>query len=328
MKPKSIGYIKLDGALVADGILDARKSAMALIGADHLLKSILIRKVPELKDINFDLPVFIEEGSIVINFPENIEKLIIGGAIALPIGKLAYNWANEYLKTAGKKMAEHDFKDAGLSTIIQGALGLAQDVVKLAKHTGKLGTKQFPESKPDLEKQLVAVPGISGNVEYFHRSVLDEYSKFNALSFRRLGELVQVDRELVIGIIDGERNLEERITQKEKYLFVPKEEQLDNILFPNFVHDLPVTLDGETTRGTLTTNSVGFLYDGHILTCHPREGSIIRFRDSLFTKCTIMGVIDRHYDSPHTIAKKPQIIFDSLDPIEPPNSAPSLFPAT
>lgn len=318
----SLGYIKLDGKSVENGVLDARKTAYALTGAELLLKAILVRKVPELENLEFELPVYIEEGSLVINIPDNFASLVYGGAV-LSLGGLAVIWAKEYLKEAGKLMAQHDWKDAGLGTVMQGVLGLAQDAVRLTKHVGKLGIKEFPSVEINIKSKMIGVKNEKGEVQFFHKSALEEFHRFGPNSFKRLGRLVQVERELVIGIVDGNNNVEERISEREKYLFVPPDESLESPLFPEMVHDAPVSLEGYATRGTLTTNSIGFKYNSHILTCRPREGSIVRFRNALFTKCQIRGSVDRHYESAAYLSKKPQIIFDTLNPIEP--EIPGLF---
>ncbi|MFN8010302.1 MAG: hypothetical protein U0P81_02745 [Holophagaceae bacterium] len=328
MEKQSIGYVKLEGKLVENGILDARKTAEALLGVDDLLRSTIIRKVPEFENIEFDLPVYVEGGSIIIQIPENIGELITLGVIKFGLGSLAYVWAKSYLTEAGKLMAKNDFKEEGLTTVIRGVISLIQDVIKLGKHTKTLGTKEFPDAKIQLPSNMVGIPSPEGEIEFFHRSVLDEFSKFSVKQFTKLGELVQVERELIIGLKDDSRQIEERITQKEKYIFIPEPEESNSVIFPELTHELPVSLEGESTRGTLTTNSIGFRYNGHILNCHPREGNIIKFKNALFTRCLLQGTIDRTDEFGGTQAKKPKIILDSLTPLIEPMPTESNLPFT
>jgi hypothetical protein len=83
---------------------------------------------------------------------------------------------------------------------------------------------------------------------------------------------------------------------------------------------MEVSLDGLVTRGNGMSNSIGFLYQGHILTCTPQEGNIIKHKNRLFLPAKIIGTISRY----NTKTKKdddprPKIIFNNLLPITPPN---------
>lgn len=64
------------------------------------------------------------------------------------------------------------------------------------------------------------------------------------------------------------------------------------------------------------TNTMGFWYKGHILTCIPISGSIVQFKSSLFLKCRIQGSISRRDDKGRIGTKKPKIIFTNITPLE------------
>ena len=72
---KYIGYLKYSkGKSIEDGLLDARKSAEALLGFDEILRYFVTKKNPEFKNINFEIPVRIRKGSWEALIPEIIEK--------------------------------------------------------------------------------------------------------------------------------------------------------------------------------------------------------------------------------------------------------------
>ena len=43
---KNIVFIKYEGELVEDGLMDARKQAQALIGLDEALKYFIVKQIP------------------------------------------------------------------------------------------------------------------------------------------------------------------------------------------------------------------------------------------------------------------------------------------
>ncbi len=85
---------------------------------------------------------------------------------------------------------------------------------------------------------------------------------------------------------------------------------IDETLFPELIHDLFVELEGHITRGNENSNTIGFMYEGHILTCYPSSGNIKDFKSTLFTNCTLRGYVDRlHKKTGEFIEKRPRIKF-------------------
>jgi len=97
------------------------------------------------------------------------------------------------------------------------------------------------------------------------------------------------------------------------------------ILFPEFQHGQRISLEGVVTRGNEMTNTIGFQYSGHILTCRPRRGSIVRFKRHLFLRCLIIGKISRLDEHGGTTNPRPQIVFDDLQIKEDDGGQPSLL---
>jgi len=81
-------------------------------------------------------------------------------------------------------------------------------------------------------------------------------------------------------------------------------------------HGDKISLEGDITRGNENSNSLGFRYDAHILTCYPISRSIVKFKHTLFLKCNISGVIDRRDKFGNITEKRPKIIFANILPIQ------------
>jgi hypothetical protein len=115
--------IRYCGQLVEDGLLDARKSAQALYGFDEAVRFFAICQSSEFKDIDFDLPVRIRQGSWEALIPDAIFwlKATVGTAVGAA--------ATAYSIKAAQKMAEHDFDNIGLKTVLKKSLEAIQWVI-------------------------------------------------------------------------------------------------------------------------------------------------------------------------------------------------------
>ena len=65
-----LGYIKYDGMLVENGLMDGRKQAQAIIGLDEALRYFISKQVPELRNLDFEIPFRIQKGSWEALIPE------------------------------------------------------------------------------------------------------------------------------------------------------------------------------------------------------------------------------------------------------------------
>ena len=130
-------------------------------------------------------------------------------------------------------------------------------------------------------------------------------------------ELVDDERFLTIGVYQDNVLTEEIVTTKFRRIFTQDDDdEGEDTLFPELKHAQSVQLEGEVTRGNERANSIGFGYQGHIITCLPKEGSIVRFKATLFLKCRIHGVISRSDDKGGFEAKRPKIIFTNIELLE------------
>jgi len=311
MNKDDIGYLKYSGDLVKDGIFDAKKSAQALIGLDEALRFFIVKQDPELEEIDFEIPVKIQSGSW--------EAIVTGACISGGI------IATAYFTTAAQKMAENDFKNMGLKTIFKKSFKAIQWVIKIGKHLGSMSQKQIERIKFDKQdSKIIGIPNIKGEYLDVPKEYLDWFIDCPSKLLSNMANLIEVERKLGIGVNEEEGVSEVIISESEKYVFASKDE-LEEILLPELIHGQYIELEGEITKGNEKTNSIGLEYKGLILTCRPMEGkSVIIYKDALFRKCKVKGIVDRRgkYDLP--FMKKPQIIFNKIIPINI-ESEPTLF---
>jgi len=95
---------------------------------------------------------------------------------------------------------------------------------------------------------------------------LELFANCPEILFSKLVKIIETERELVIGYKENENTTELRVTSTNKYIFV-KDKDTDEVLFPDLKHNQYVELAGHITQGNEKSNTMGFLYGGHILTC-------------------------------------------------------------
>ena len=118
---EEIGFLKYQGKLVSDGIIEAKVAARALNGFDGALRFFINQEEPKLADIELPIPVQMRKGSWEIHIPSSVEQWILSGAgIAV----------TAYFTKAASKLAEKDFKDVGLKDVFKKALKGIQWLVR------------------------------------------------------------------------------------------------------------------------------------------------------------------------------------------------------
>ena len=295
-----LGYVRYCGKSVETGLLDARKSAQALLGFDEAVRFFVGCQSPTLQKANIDLPVRIRQGSWEALIPDTIfwVKTFIGAS------------ATAYGIRAAQKMAENDFDEIGIKTMLSKSLEAIQWVIKIGKHIGTITKKQLEPVKFRNNNEEIGIFNINDEVLWVPKYYLELYSKCPKSILQKLVELVEEERVLTVGMFKDNSEIKEKISPKYKNIFVPIDEE--DMLFPELEHGMDVVLEGEVTRGNETTNSIGFRYNEHILTAYPKRGSIVRYKPSLFTKAKIIGTINRIDESGKVAAKKPKIFFDDI----------------
>ena len=300
-----LGYLKYYGNKVDDGLLDAKKAADALLGFDEVLRYFIYQEDSSLQSIDFELPVKIEKGSWFAYIPDTIQDWVVaGGAIA----------ATTYLTTAAKKMAENDFKTVGFSTIIKKAFESICWVVKLSAHINTTNKESFKGIKYKNNNTEIGITNENGQVLYVPYYILETYKKCPDELFSRLARVIDEGRELEIGRVDAD--IKANISYSQRNIFYVEHEDTEQITLPELIHGEKVELLGHTIRGNEKTNTIGFLYEGHVLTCKPKKGSIVSQKFKLFDNCKIIGVVERLDKQGNYKEKKPRIIFTKLLKVE------------
>jgi hypothetical protein len=300
---KYLGYIKYQGKLVEDGLLDARKAANALNGLDESLRYFLCQENPLFNELEFEIPVKIQKGSWEALIPENIDGLLIRGVLAWSAGK--------YIGSALNEMAKNDFKNIGFKDIFKSAFKSITWIIKIGTHLGSMRKNKFENPIFRENNELIGIPNEIGEVLFIPKKYFDLYIKCPEFLFSKIVKQVEEDRVLEIGIVD-DNDFKVTISNSMKEIFVREDDDDDNVLFPELVHDSFVELEGYVTRGNENTNTIGFQYLGHILTCKPIKGRVKDYKTELFSNCIIKGYIDRTDKFGNYIEKKPRINFTKL----------------
>ena len=303
-----IGFLKYEGKLVEDGILDAKSAAKALFGFDHALRYFITQEQPELAMVEFPIPVQIKRGSWLAAIPSSAEGWLIA---ALGIAGTAY------LTKAASKMADRDFAEVGLKDVFKKALTSVQWMIKIGKHLGTLAHKGITGLRWADNNEKVGIPNGNGDFLFVPRR---EFERFLECPFSIISEMagrIEIERQLSIGVNRDGKIEEVIITRVERAIFFAEEDEAANILFPDMADGKQVELVGIVTKGNERTNSIGFLFEEHVITCYPKQGSIVRFKPHLFLKCRIIGVVTReNNETGEKTDPRPKIIFDDLVIIE------------
>ena len=182
------------------------------------------------------------------------------------------------------------------------------NVIKLSKHLGTLGKKKFDNVTFGENNELVKITNDNGEELWIQVEVLELYTNCPQSIFSKLTRIVEEKRELIVGVYEENTVFEETITNKHKCIFSKPDED-DEIVLPELRHGEYVEIQGRITRGNEKSNTIGFLYDGHILTCHPQKGNIKQHKSKLFSNCLIKGFVDRLDKDGNIKEKRPRINF-------------------
>lgn len=308
MNDGHIGFVKYEGQLVADGLMDARRQAKALLAIDLALRHFIEKKAPELGRLDFEIPIRIRKGSWEALIPETVGGWVQGG-----LGVVA----TAYFTKASQKMAEKDFADFGILDVFKSAINAIKWFARIGKHMGDVKIRVFNKAKISTDQKVIGLINEAGNILYVPKEILDLYVQASPKILSELAEGIVHGRDLTIGTIQNGVIDQEKIDVGDKQLFYEKAELVEeDIIFPELVHGDSVILEGEVTRENKTSNSMGFKYRDHILTAYPQAGSIVRYKPDLFLRCKLIGIVDRTDEKGRIAAKRPRLFFSELYPLE------------
>ena len=311
-----LGCIEYSGKQVASGMMDAKTSANALLGLDRAIRYFVVKQCPELEGVHFQIPVRIGKGSWQALIPETIGSWVIAG---FGVATAAY------VTSAAKKMAEKYFKDVGLIDLFKKAVKGMQWLARIGKHIGNVRQKTFHKVVWRKDNTEIGLLDAHGEYLYVPKEFLEWYAGCPTYLLSQMASVIEDERKLRIIVYENNEIDAVDIAVKDRAIFCTADEKDTDVLFPELAHGQQVEIDGIVTRGNENSNSIGFKYDDHILTCYPREGSIVRYKHALFLRSRISGKISREDDRGGTSEKRPKIIFDNLVPLEPDQGTLQLF---
>lgn len=319
---KYIGYLKYTGKSVEDGFLDTRKSAEALLGFDEILRYFISKENPDFGNIDYEIPVRIKKGTWGIWIPIGIGTLFV----------------TQYLNSVAKKAGSDGFFETGpakdIVKVFQGSIRATQWIVKIGSHIGTLARKRFEDAKikQTVFGTVIEIPNSNGKILSVPKKYFDIYTKCPDKLFSKNAGIIEQERVLEFGVFENGVEEKVMITEKEKSIFYTKGDEED-ILFPELAHGQNVELEGSITRGNEKTNTIGFEYKEHILTCKPKNGNIATFKNKIisqlenhfFPPVKIVGVIDRTDENHLFKNPRPQVIFDNIISLEISENKQSFF---
>ncbi len=318
---KYIWYFKYHWSLVEDWIMDARKSAEALLWIDQLMRYFMIREYPTLQQYELEIPVRIKKWSWEALIPDTIQWWIAltwwGAFFTWYVGSIAVKaWSDGLLETWPVK---------DLMKIAKWSILIIQWIIKIASHLGRMGIKKFEnaELRKIWDEDYVVILNDLWERLKVPRKYLEEYSKCPEKILSKNAYIIEENREFTVGFFQetGDK-LEVSINSGDRDIFYYESE--DDILFPELEHWKYVELEGEITRWNEKTNTIGLQYQKHILTCKPMSWNIATFKEQIisredghfFPPVVIKWIVDRTDKKWWFKEKKPMIIFSEISVIE------------
>ena len=192
---KYIGYIKYEGGLVEEGLMDAKRQAKALLCFDSSLRYLIGKQAPDFRGLDFEIPVRIRKGSWEALIPETVAGWVQAG---LGLVTAAY-----FTKMA-QKMAEKDFADFGVTDLFKNAISALMWFAKIGKHMGDLKIRTFDNTRFADNNSLIGIRNARGEYLYVPKYMLELYSSCSPKLLEQMAQNIEEGRELKIGsIIDG-----------------------------------------------------------------------------------------------------------------------------
>lgn len=301
-----IGYFKYEGKSVSDGLLDARKSGEALIGFDEALRHFL--REEGVEGAEFEIPVRIRKGSW---------EALIPTAVFVSVSLIG----TAYLSQAAQTIAANDFKGKSSADLVKGALKRVQSTITLAKHLGGIASRDIKGVTWLDKNRIVSIPNKEGRKLDVTSEELKSYLSCPPQLLSKMTSIVERERVLKVGRIENGTAHEVEITEFERDIFYNEPELIQEIL-PELKDGQIVTISGMITRGNRKTNGIGIEYKDHILNCRPESGTVVQYKQYLFTRCELRGVVDRQTNG---MDKKPQIIILQINSLEQESNQESMF---
>ena len=304
-----LGYIKLSGD-VHDGIVDIEAAQSVLEALETSIKREIYKESPDLYNAKLHVPVRIRDGSWEALIPDTIgEWIIAGGGIAV----------TAYLSNAAKHVADNDFKDISSADIVNAAkagLKKLKSKIELSKHIGSAFKKKGHYPKFKDNNRTLEIKGADGTVKDVSVEEFENYINYPDEVIEELARSAKTTVQVEVGIVNSDGSIsDETITQNDRLVFLRKETEEKNmeVVLPELRHGEIITILGNVTKGNSETNTLGFKYNGHILTCLPSKGRASDYKPQMFKICYMTGKVQRVVQDSIRISNRPKIIFTELE---------------
>jgi len=308
-----LGYLKYDGDAVEEGLMDACLSAKALLGFDEVFRHFIRQENPSWQDEDLNMPVRIEKGCWEIMIPAGVAV-----------------FAGYYLKATAEKAGRDGLFETGivkdLNRILNSALCSLKWIVKISKHVGAVGDEGKIGNAKIQDVDNIVVYDDNEAPLVVPEKYLELYCNCPSALFGKCTGIIEEGRELEIGSFENNEVVDPvRIFPEERSIFYREKEEEQEVVFPELEHGMPIEVDGEITRVTESTNTLGFRYQGHVLFCKPSDNKpiasfkqkiISRQDDHIFPKVRLVGVVDREDVYGNFKAHKPGIVFSDIQRLE------------
>lgn len=302
---ENIGSIRYSGADVTYGVIDAGSAGSALLGLDEAVRYFNGQQAPELAGIRYDVPVRTQAGSW--------EAVVLAS-----LGVGAGTFALSYLKKAGEKMAEKDFKEFGLGDVLKKSMAAIQTLARLVKHSRRARGWNQVQAVVGPDQTSVAITNDRGETLLVPLEFYRWYLNLPPRLLARMTSVVSEGRILTISVPSENPQEDVVIEPNDKALFEDTEDDdlEEEVLFPELIHGQTFILEGRLIRGNEASNSVGLEYQGHVLNCIPDHGSVRQYKMALFLQCIVEGRVNRHSKNRFVAERRPTLILSKVQPLE------------
>lgn len=305
---ESLISLKYAGQKTADGAMDARLSAEALLGFDRILRHAIGSRDGRLKNADFELPVHVRQGSW---------EMVVGGSLVVGLMALAKKWANDGLLESGPA------KD--IQKLVRGAGIAIAWFIRIKNHAGqrKGDNVTFGNSGSVEEVEVINKNGQSLLVP---RDIFEFYQKAPRDLLEQNAKIVADGRELILEVEGCDARAS--ITAEDRAIYVrDEEEEEEDVILPELVHGKYVELEGRIVRTNESTKTIGFRHKDHTLTVRPEAGHLEQYKAQIVStgekhifsnNAIVYGVVDRENLEGRFKKKRPEIVFSDIHSMEPP----------
>jgi|GEM_PF-4945212 len=325
-------FIRVEGEDIVEGQIDIQTALAMLNGTQTVIDYFLKKEdssLVKLKNINY--PIKTQEGSWEVLLQYGVEFVaqhggtIIASAGTMLLAKPLSAGITEYAKEKGKGLASRHLERKHDKELFEKAFEKLLSIIKIAQHLGVVENRRVLNTKV-INADKILLVNEKGNVLSTNLDEINSFQECPDKLLKSLASVVTDYRTLSIGYKKDDRIFEVAIDRDSREIFCPDEE-LQAPILPTLQDGEYVSIVGMVCRGNQITNTIGFQYEGHVITCEPNDKLITAYINAHYKKCEIIGKVIRTSAAEVALGKRdrPKIIFDELKVIMQSTSQASLF---